>query len=63
MPPGLELGEEQGPVHFHFEAASVRRLQTDGFDLGFEGLEQVGRQVHGPVSVVSDGAIFNIDLE
>jgi hypothetical protein len=39
MPPGLKLGIDQSPVHFHFKLAAIGRHQVEVFDLGLEGLE------------------------
>ncbi len=50
-------------VHADLEAASVRWDQRYRFDQVLELLEQVICQAHGPVGVVSDSAVNDLDLE
>jgi len=58
---GLELGEDQPAVDGHLELAAVRGDQREGLNLGFEGLDQFRCQANGPVGVVSDGTVDDVD--
>jgi hypothetical protein len=60
MPPEGKLGEDQGPVHRHFERAAGRLHQAD-VRFG-ERLLELGRQTGSPWLVVSNDAVFDRDL-
>ncbi len=60
---GLELGINQLPVHADLEAAPVRGNERDAFDQVLELLEQIIRQAHGPVGVMSDRTVNNLNFE
>ncbi len=55
----LQFGEEHLVVHTDFKAASHARDEGDALDLRFEILQQFSHQAHGPVSVVSNRAVFD----
>jgi hypothetical protein len=59
----LQFGIYKIPVHTDLETAPFRWDQGYGFDLLLELLEQVICQANGPVGVVSDSAINDLDLE
>jgi hypothetical protein len=59
----LQFGIYKLPVHADLEAASIRWDQRYGFDQVLELLEQVICQANGPVSVVSDSAVNDLNLE
>lgn len=63
VPSGGQLAVDQPAVHADFEAATVGGDQPDRFDVGFEFLEQFGRQTDGPVGVVSDRAVDDFDFD
>ena len=63
MPFGLQLGVDQLSVHRHLETTAVRGSKRETIDEVFELLQQVSCQAHGPVSVVSDGAVDDLDLQ
>jgi hypothetical protein len=60
---GGQLAVDKLAIHAHFEAASVGGDDPDGFDFGFEFLQQVGRQTDGPVGVVSNRAINDFHFD
>jgi hypothetical protein len=49
-------------VHNDFVAPTVRGDERERFDLGFEFFEQFGRQANGPVGIVSNRAVGNLDI-
>ena len=57
-----ELGVDQLPVYTDFVTATIGRDESHTFDFQFEILEQIVRQAHGPVSVMSDLAINDLDF-
>jgi hypothetical protein len=59
---GLEFGINQTVVYFDLEPASVRRDQGQAIELVLEFLEQIICQAHGPVGVVSYGAVDDFDV-
>ena len=60
---GLELGICQGIVYLDLKFATVRWDECQGFDFRLELLEQICCQAHGPVSVMSDCTIRDVDRE
>jgi len=62
MPPGLELGINQGLIHLDFEPAAAGRDQAKRLDAAPEALEQFLRQAYSLAVVVSDDAECNADL-
>jgi len=60
---GLQLGIKQVPVHLYFEAPTVRWNQVDVPGLGFKIFQQLLHKANGPIGVVSDSAIGNINFE
>ena len=62
MTQGLQLGIDQAVIHCDLELTSVRGNQGQVSDLVLEILEQVGRQAHGPVGVVSYSAVDDFDV-
>ena len=60
---GLDFGIDQLSVHADLEAATVRRNEGYAFDYVLIILEQFACQAHGPVSVMSDRAINDLDFE
>jgi hypothetical protein len=59
----LQFGIYKISIHTHLETAPFRWDQCYGFDQVLELLEQVICQANGPVGVVSDSAINDLDLE
>jgi hypothetical protein len=57
----LELGIDQTIAYFDLKLASVRWDQGQAFELVLEFLEQFICQAHGPVGVVSYGAVDDFD--
>lgn len=64
MPPGLEFGVDQVAIQADFKAPAIRRFEPDRSDARFEMLEQFTHQADRPVSVMSNSAINddNVDL-
>jgi hypothetical protein len=62
MTPGLEFGEDQLVIYTNFVPATTGWNQGDAFDLWFEIRKQIVCQAHGLGSVVSGGAINDLDL-
>lgn len=60
---GLKFGIDQLAIYAHLEPASIRRSESDRFDQVLELFKELIRQAHGPVSIVSDGAVNNLDLQ
>lgn len=60
---GREFGIEELPVHAHLEAPTVRRDKCHCFDQVLELLEQVICQANGPVGIMSDCAINDLNFE
>ncbi len=63
MPSGFQFGVDQFSIHRDFEAAAIRRDKRDALDHMLELLEQVISQAHGPVGVVSDRTVNDLDLK
>jgi hypothetical protein len=63
VPFRLEFGIDQLTVDADLEAAFIRWDKRYRFDQVLELLEQVTCQANGPVGVVSDSAINDLDLE
>jgi len=59
---GLELGVDQLVSNRDLEPASVRRDQGQVPDIILELFQQFIRQAHGPVGVVSYGAVDDLDV-
>jgi hypothetical protein len=62
MTPKLFLREDQLPVHADLELASIRGKEYQGLDIRLELFEQIVYQANGPVGVMSNRAIDNLDL-
>jgi hypothetical protein len=62
MAAGLELGVNQLVVHADLEPASTGWNKRHAFNLRFEISEQVIRQAHGPVGVMSDCTVDDLDF-
>jgi hypothetical protein len=60
---GGELAVNQLTVDLNFKAPAVGRDQRQGLDLRLEILQQFGDETRRPRSVVSDGAVRNLDLQ
>jgi len=60
---GLQFGKDQVPVHADLEPASVRGNERHRFDHMLVILQQVLRQAHGPVGVMSNCAVDDFDLQ
>jgi hypothetical protein len=63
MPPGFQLGVEQAAIHLNFKSAAIGRHQVDSLYLGFETAQQLLYQANGPVGVMSDSTIGDINFE
>ncbi len=59
----LLFRKDQLPVHADLEPAPVRGEEIQRLDIHLELLEQIGCQAHGPVGVMSDRAIDDLDLK
>ena len=59
---GLELGVDQLVSNRDLEPAAVRRDQGQAPDIILELFQQFIRQAHGPVGVVSYGAVDDLDV-
>jgi hypothetical protein len=57
VPPGLQLGIDQGIIHRDLIAASLGGGKGDALDLRLVVFEQFICQANGPVCIVSDNAI------
>jgi hypothetical protein len=60
--PGLELGVDQLPIYADLETASTRRNQGHAFNLRFKIRKQIVSQANGLGSVVSSGAINDLNF-
>ena len=60
---GLKLRVDQLAVYGDLEAALVGWDERNGLDQVLEMLEQFSCQAHGPVSVVSDRTVYDLNLE
>ncbi len=63
MPFGCKFRVYQFPVHTDFKPAAIRRNEGDGFDQMFKLFKQLIRQAHGPVGIMSDSAIHDLDFQ
>jgi hypothetical protein len=63
MPAGLKLGVQEPVVHGYLKTASVGWDQRNVLYQMLELLEEFVCQAHGPVCVVSDRAVNNLDLQ
>ena len=63
MPVGLELGVHQPSIHRHLKTAPIGRDEGDHVDQVLEMLEQFTYQANGPVSVVSDRTVDDLNLQ
>jgi hypothetical protein len=57
-----QLGVHELAIHTDFEAPAVRGNQSDRLDTLLELLEQISRQANGPVGIVSDRAVGDLDF-
>ena len=62
MAAGFKFRIDQFVVDADLIASAVGRNQADGFDLRLKMLEQLSGQAHGPIGVVSDRAVNNLDF-
>ena len=60
--PGLEFGKNKLPVYADLVTASTGRNQRYAFNLRFKIFEQIICQAHGPVGIVSNRAINDLDF-
>jgi hypothetical protein len=60
--PGLELGINQSVVDTDFVPASIGGDESHALDFRFEVFEQIACQAHGPVGVMSDRAVDDLDF-
>lgn len=60
---GFKLGVYELPIYGDLEPSTFGRSKCECVDHVLELFEQVACQAHGPVSVVSDCAIDDLDLE
>jgi len=58
----LEFREDRFAIHADFKGAARAGDEGEGSDLRFVVLQQVGRETHGPVGVVSNGTVFDPDV-
>ena len=63
VPLVLQLGVDQLAVDTHLKAASIRGDERHVLDHVLELLEQFASQANGPVSVVSDRAVYDFDVQ
>lgn len=61
MPSQGELREHRLTVESDLEPPAVGRDELDRLQPRLEGLQEIGRQTGGPLSVVSNGAVFDAD--
>lgn len=63
MPLGLQLREKKPAVNGNLKASAIRGDQGDRLDHMLELLQKLTCQAHGPVGVVSDCAVDDLDLQ
>ncbi len=63
MPLSGKLRVHKPAVHAHLKATPVRRNQGYSFHQVLEVLEQLTCQANGPVGVVSDRTVDNLNLQ
>lgn len=63
MAPGLQLGINEVSIDRDLKAPTVRRNESEALDHMLELLEQIICQAHGPVGVVSDCTVDDLDLK
>ena len=63
MTSGLQFGVDQLSIDRDFEASAVRRDKRHRFDHMLELLEQISCQAHGPVGIVSDRTVNDLNLK
>jgi len=63
MAASLLFGKNKRAIHLHLEHPSFRRLQADPLDLWFKFLDNLSCQVNGPVCVMSDSAVFYVNIQ
>jgi hypothetical protein len=61
VPVRVQFRIDQVSVHGNLETPAIRRDQRQRFNLGLKFSQQFGRQTGGPVQVMSNGAIFNLN--
>jgi hypothetical protein len=59
---GFEFGVHQLAVDADLIASAVGGDQADGFDLWLKVAEQLTGQAHGPIGVVSDRTVDNLNI-
>lgn len=62
MTPGLEFGKNKLPVYADLVTASIGWNKRYAFNLRFKISEQIIYQAHGPVGIVSNRTINDLDL-
>jgi len=62
MPLSRELGVDQAPVHGDLETTAVGRNQDNAFHQVLKMLQELACQANGPVCVVSDCTVDNLDF-
>jgi hypothetical protein len=60
--PGLEFGKNKLPVYADLVTASTGWYQRYAFNLRFKNFEQIICQAHGPVGIVSNRTINDLDF-
>lgn len=63
MPLSRKLGVDEAPVHADLKTTAVRRNEGDPFQQVLEVLQKLTCQANGPVGVVSDRTVKNLDLQ
>jgi hypothetical protein len=59
---GVKLGKDQPVIYADLVTATARGHKRDTFNLRLEIYEQILHQAHGPVGIVSNRAINDLDL-
>jgi hypothetical protein len=62
MTSGLEFGVNELPIDANFKPASIGRDKRHLFNLRFKMIEQIVCQAHGPVCIVSNSAVKDLDF-
>jgi hypothetical protein len=57
-----KFGVDKVAIHRHLEAAAIRGQQGEGFQAGFEILEDLGCQTGSFIGIRSDHAVLDGDL-
>lgn len=62
MATGCKFGIDQFVIDADLIAPAIGRDEADGFDLRLKIVEQLIGQAHGPIGVVSDRAVNDLDF-